>query len=60
MAWVKLNRLLALLRQRRIDPRGITIFVDDHLINPRYRRPFQDDADFEEDDELSDDESEED
>ncbi|MFC2066781.1 hypothetical protein ACFLUO_07005 [Chloroflexota bacterium] len=56
--WIKLSRLLALLRQRGIDPRDVTVFVDDHVINPRYRRPLPDASSFEEED-MSEDDSEE-
>ncbi len=56
--WITLHRLLVLLRQRRIDPRDITVFIDDHVINPRYRRPLPEESTFEEDEDLSEDDSE--
>ena len=46
--WMNLHRLLALLRQRRIDPRDVTVFIDDHFVNPRYRRPLPEESTFEE------------
>jgi len=54
--WITLHRLLTLLRQRRIDPRDITVFVDDHVINPRYQRPLPEESTFEEDEDMSEDE----
>ena len=57
--WIKLHRLLALLRQRRIDLRDVTVFVDYHVINPRYRRPLPEESTFEEDEDMSEDDSEE-
>ena len=60
MAWIKLHRLLALLRQRRIDPRDVTVFIDDHVINPRYQLPFPGDSTHEETEDLYEDDSEED
>ncbi len=59
MPWVNLSRLLENLRQRRINPRDITVFVDDELVDPRVRRPLSGNATPEED-ELSDDDEEED
>jgi len=58
--WIKLSRLLALLRQRSIDPRGITVFVDDHVINPRAQRPLRGESTFEEDEDPYEDDAEED
>ncbi|MFC2069127.1 hypothetical protein ACFLTP_09020 [Chloroflexota bacterium] len=40
MPWVNLSRLLANLRQRRLDPRDIAVFVDEGLVDPSYRRPL--------------------
>ena len=60
MAWIRLHKLLVLLRQRRIDLRDITVFVDDHVINPQYRRQLQEESSFEEDEDLYEDDSEED
>ena len=57
--WIRLNRLLALLRQRGIDPRDVTIFIDNHVINPRYRRPLPEESTLEEDEDLYEDNSEE-
>ena len=57
--WMNLHRLLTLLRQRRIDPRDVTVFVDDHVINPRHRRPFPEESTLEEDEDTSEDDSEE-
>ena len=57
--WRNLHRLLALLRQRGIDPRDVTVFIDDHLINPRYRRPLPEESTLEEDEDLYEDNSEE-
>ena len=56
--WITLHRLLALLRQRGIDSRDVTVFVGDHVINPRYRRPLQEESTFEEED-MSEDEPDE-
>lgn len=58
MAWMRLHRLLALLRQRRINPRDVTVFVDDHVIYPRYQRPLPDESTFDEDEDVSEDDSE--
>ncbi len=58
--WVNLARLLTLLRQRRIDLRGIIVFVDDNLVDPRYRRPPAGNSTPEEVDEGCDDDGEED
>ena len=60
MAWIKLHRLLALLRERRIDPRDVTIFVGDHVINPRSQRPLREESTFEEDEDPYEDDAEED
>lgn len=38
MPWMNLNKLLVQLRQRQIDPQHITIFIDDHIVDPRYQR----------------------
>jgi len=59
MPWINLARLLAQLRQRRIDPRDVTVFVDDHVVDPRYRRPLPGDSTPEETEDLYDDDSEE-
>jgi len=58
--WIKLHRLLTQLRQRRIDPRDITVFVDNHVINPRAQRPLRGESTFEEDENLYEDDAEED
>ena len=55
--WMNLNRLLTLLCQRGIDPRDVTVFIDDHIINPRHRRPLQEGSTFEEDEDMSEDDS---
>ena len=57
--WIKLHKLIALLRQRGIDPRDVTVFIDDHVINPRYRRPLPEESTLEEDEDISEDDSEE-
>jgi len=59
MAWIKLHRLLAQLRQRRIDPRDVTVFVDDHIVDPRYRRSIPEDSTTEDDEDLYEGDSEE-
>ena len=56
MPWVNLSRLLAHLRQRRIDPRNVTVYVDDDLLDPRYRRPLSGRSAPEDTDDLDDDE----
>ena len=60
MAWIKLSRLLTQLRQRRIDPGDITVFVDDHVINPRAQRPLRGESTFEEGEDPYEDDAEED
>ncbi len=60
MAWMNLAKLLSHLRQRRIDPRDITVFVDDHIIDPRRRRPLSSDFMPEGEDDTDDDTDEED
>ena len=57
--WITLHRLLPLLRQRGIDPRDVTVFVDNHVINPRYQRPLPEGSTFEEDEDMSEDEPDE-
>ncbi len=60
MPWVNLYRLLSNLRQRRVDPRDVAVFVDGHVIDLRYQRPLSEESKFEEDEDLSEDDSEED
>jgi len=60
MAWINLHRLNSLLRQRGIGDRRVTVFIDDHVINPRYRRPLPEEATSENDDDMPEDDSEED
>jgi len=60
MAWIRLHRLLALLNQRGINFSDVTVFVDDHVINPRYQQPLPDESAFEEDEGMPEDYSEED
>ncbi len=60
MPWVNLARLVTNLRQRRIDPRDITVFVDDDFVDPRYRRPLAGRSTPEETDDSYDDDSEDD
>jgi len=60
MAWIRLHRLLALLNQRGINFSDVTVFVDDHVINPRCRHPFPEERPSEDDEELYEDYSEED
>ncbi|MFC2032431.1 hypothetical protein ACFLUS_03590 [Chloroflexota bacterium] len=59
--WIKLSRLLTLLllRQRGIDPRDVTVFVDDHVIHPRSQRPLREESTFEEEEDLYENDSEE-
>ena len=56
MAWINLHRLNSLLCQRGIDDRRVTVFVDDPVINPRYRRPLLEEATPEYDDGMPEDE----
>ncbi len=58
--WINLAKLYNLVRQRGVDPRGITVFVDDHVIDPRYRRPLPEGSALEEDNYLSEEDPEED
>ncbi len=55
--WMNLHKLLVILRQRGIDPRDVTVFIDDHVINPQYRRPPPEESTLDED--LYEDDSEE-
>ena len=57
--WIKLHRLIALLRQRQIDLRDVTVFVDYHVINPRFRHRLPEDSTFGEDEDTSEDEPDE-
>jgi len=57
--WMNLHRLLTLLRQRRIDPRDVTVFIDNHVVDPRYRRPLPGDPTPEETEDLYEGDSEE-
>ena len=59
MAWINLHHLNSLLRQRGIKDRRVTVFVDDHVINPRYQRPLPEEA-TSEDNDMPEDDSEED
>ena len=58
--WMNLAKLYNLVLQRRLDPRGIIVFVDDHVIDPRYRRPLPEESTFEEDYDMPEDDSQED
>ncbi len=58
--WMNLHRLLVLLDQRQIATRNVTVFVDDHVIKPRYQRPLPEEATFEEGEDMPEDDSEED
>ena len=60
MPWLNLSRLLTNLRQRRIDPRDVTVFADDGLVDPRYRRPLAEHSTPEEIDDSDDNDFEED
>ena len=39
MPWINLARLLAYLRRRRIDPRQVTVYLDDE-VDTGFRRPL--------------------
>jgi len=58
--WINLSRLLTNLRNRRIHPRDVMVFVDDHLVKPRYEHPHSQEPTFEEDEDLYENDSEED
>jgi len=60
MPWLNLARLLSHLRQRRTDPRDVTVFVEDDVVDPRYRHPPSGNAIPEEDEGLDDGDWEED
>jgi hypothetical protein len=59
MPWVNLSRLLNNLRRRRIHPRDVTVYVDDELLDPGYRRQLwghstseEDEPQYDEDEEV--------
>jgi len=60
MPWLSLETLLSISRRRRIDPRSITVFVEEEVINPRprnlLRERFEPDRDAEYDDQYDDEE----
>ena len=47
--WINLYRLLTNLRRRRIDPRDVTVYVDDELLDPGHQRQQRSHSPYEED-----------
>ena len=62
MVRIKLSRLLSQLRQQRIDPRDVVVYVDDGLLDSGYGHkpwsysiPEENEQLYEDDDEVEDD-----
>ena len=62
MPWLSLARLIYISRRRRIDPRGVDVYVEAEAIEPRPRNPqgerFESDEDSEFDEPEFDDDEE--
>jgi hypothetical protein len=54
MPWMNLSTLLVQLHQRGINPQLVTVFIDDHVVNPEYQRPSEQDLTSEETEDMDD------